>query len=111
MKNLLDIHGKYAVVSFDPELGMFRGEFLGLSGGADFYGDSVEALKREGKQSLDVYLDMCRARNIAPFRNYSGKFNVRLTPEQHEAAVAAAASAGKSLNEWIAQAIEAAAME
>jgi len=111
MKNLLEIDGRSAVVSFDPDVGMFRGEFLGLSGGADFYADSVEALKREGKQSLDVYLDMCRARNIEPFRNYSGKFNVRLTPEQHQAAVAAAASAGKSLNEWIAQAIEVAAME
>jgi predicted HicB family RNase H-like nuclease len=54
---------------------------------------------------------MCRTRNIAPFRIYSGKFNVRLTPEQHEAAVAAAASAGQSLNEWIAHAIEAAAVE
>jgi predicted HicB family RNase H-like nuclease len=111
LKNLLDIDGKVAVVSFDPDLGLFRGEFLGLSGGADFYGDSVEALKREGKRSLDVYLDMCRVRNIEPFRNYSGKFNVRLTPEQHEAAVTAAASAGTSLNEWIAKAIEAAAVE
>jgi predicted HicB family RNase H-like nuclease len=111
MKNVLDIDGRSAVVSFDPEVGMFRGEFLGLSGGADFYADSVEALKREGKRSLDVYLDMCRARNIEPFRSYSGKFNVRLTPEQHETVVAAATSAGKSLNEWIAHAIEAAAVE
>jgi len=69
MKNLLDIDGQTAVVSFDPELGMFRGEFLGLSGGADFHANSVEALKREGKRSLDVYLDMCGARNIAPFRS------------------------------------------
>jgi len=109
MKNVLEIDGQRAVVDYDPEIAMFRGEFLGLAGGADFYGDSVEALKREGKISLDVYLDMCRRKNIAPFRSFSGKFNVRLRPELHEAAVVAAAAAGESLNEWVAQAIEAAA--
>ena len=111
MKNVMEIEGRKAVVVYDPEIGMFRGEFLGLSGGADFYGDGVEALKREGKISLDVYLDMCRARNIEPFREFSGKFNVRLSPNLHEAAVVAAAAAGESLNAWVAQAIEAAAAE
>ena len=66
-------------------------------------------MKREAKISLGVYLEMCRVRNIEPFRAYSGKFNVRLTPQQHEAAVVAAAAAGESLNAWVAQALEAAA--
>jgi predicted HicB family RNase H-like nuclease len=109
MRNVLEIEGHNAVVAYDPEIGMFRGEFLGLSGGADFYGDSVEALKREGKTSLDVYLDICRRKNIEPFRAFSGKFNVRLTPELHQAAVVAAAAANESLNEWVAQTIATAA--
>ena len=99
------------MVSFDPETGLFRGEFLRLSGGADFYGDGVEALKREGKISLDAYLEMCRARGIAPFREYSGKFNVRLPPDLHEAAALAAAASGESLNAWVAQAIKTAAAD
>ena len=90
---------------------MFRGEFLGLAGGADFYGDSGDVLKREAKISLDVYLDMCRAKNIEPFRSFSGKFNVRLPPRLHEAAALAAAAAGESLNAWVARAIEAAVTE
>ena len=36
MKNIMEIDGHKAVISFDPDIGMFRGEFLGLSGGADF---------------------------------------------------------------------------
>jgi predicted HicB family RNase H-like nuclease len=111
MRNVLEIEGQKAVVAYDPETGLFRGEFLGLSGGADFYGDSVEALTREGKRSLDVYLDMCRARGVAPFREYSGEFNVRLPPALHEAAALAAAASGESLNAWVAQAIRAAAAD
>ncbi|MGH9915843.1 MAG: toxin-antitoxin system HicB family antitoxin, partial [Pyrinomonadaceae bacterium] len=44
MKNILDVDGHKAVISFDPEIGLIRGEFLGLNGGADFYAQSVEGL-------------------------------------------------------------------
>jgi len=44
---------------------------------------------------------MCREKGIEPCRKFSGKFNVRPTPDDHAAAVIAAAAAGKSLNEWI----------
>ncbi|MGD0563728.1 MAG: type II toxin-antitoxin system HicB family antitoxin [Roseiarcus sp.] len=109
MKNIIEIDGHKAVVSFDPEIGMFRGEFLGLAGGADFYAKSVAALEAEGRKSLQVYLDLCREKGVEPYRAFSGKFNVRLDPRTHEAAVLAAAAENKSLNEWVAEAIEAAA--
>ena len=109
MRNVTEIDGHKAVVSFDPDIGMIRGEFLGLSGGADFYAESVKTLETEGRKSLDVYRDLCREKNVEPFRAFSGKFNVRLAPEMHEKAVIAAAAENKSLNEWVAEAIEAAA--
>ncbi len=108
MKNVIDIDGHKAVVSFDPEIAMLRGEFLGLSGGADFYSKDVDSLAGEGRRSLAVYLEVCAQKGVEPFRSFSGRFNVRLDPKIHEAAVVAAASEDKSLNEWIAEAIEAA---
>ncbi len=54
MLNVIEIHGHKAVVAFDPDMGMFRGEFLGLSGGADFYAESVAGLTAEGAKSLEV---------------------------------------------------------
>lgn len=105
MINVLEIDGQKAVISFDPELEMFRGEFLCLSGGADFYGSSVAELMKEGKKSLKVYLDICKEQGIEPFRSYSGKFNIRLTPAVHEAAATLAAAEQKSLNEWVAETI------
>ena len=109
MNNILEINGEKAVVVFDPEIQMLRGEFIGLNGGADFYSESVHELIEEGRKSLAVDLDMCREKGIEPRRNFSGRFNVRLTPDEHAAAVTAAAASGKSLNEWIAEAIREAA--
>ncbi|MDE8343933.1 MAG: type II toxin-antitoxin system HicB family antitoxin [Acidocella sp.] len=103
--NVLEIEGHKAVVQFDPEIGMFRGEFLGLNGGADFYADSVEGLRREGKVSLQTFLDTCRERGIEPFRSFSGKFNVRIPGELHAEAVQAAAARGVSLNDLVREAL------
>ncbi|HRW66676.1 type II toxin-antitoxin system HicB family antitoxin [Candidatus Competibacter phosphatis] len=108
MINLLDIDGYQAVVSFDPELGLFRGEFVGLSGGADFYADNVADLRKEGATSLKVFLDMCAEDGVEPRKTYSGRFILRLDPELHARAVARAQAEGKSLNEWAKETIKAA---
>ncbi|KND60661.1 HicB family protein [Candidatus Burkholderia verschuerenii] len=109
MNNVVEINGEKAVIAFDPEIQMLRGEFVGLNGGADFYAEGVRDLVEEGRKSLAVYLEMCREKGIEPRRKFSGKFNVRLDPEDHAAAVIAAAAAGKSLNEWIVGTIREAA--
>ncbi|WP_247647999.1 hypothetical protein [Pannonibacter phragmitetus] len=44
MNDVIEINGEKAVIAFDPELQMLRGEFVGLSGGADFYAESVHEL-------------------------------------------------------------------
>lgn len=109
MKNTIEINGHKAVVAFDPEINLFRGEFIGLNGGADFYAATVDELHKEGKISLKVFMDGCREKGIEPRRSFSGRFNVRLEPKVHEAAVIAAAAEDKSLNEWVAETIAEAA--
>ena len=109
MNNVMTINGYQAVIAFDPEISMFRGEFLGLNGGADFYAADVEGLRREGEVSLRLFLDACQQRGLAPKKRYSGKFVLRLDPEVHEAATIAAAAHGQSLNQWAVQTIQEAA--
>lgn len=69
MTDTLKINGHVAVITFDPEIEMFRGEFVGLNGGADFYADSIEELKKEGAISQSVFLDECRKDGIEPYKN------------------------------------------
>lgn len=109
MKNIMDFDNGYkAVIAYDPEIGMFRGEFIGLNGGADFYASDAENLKIEGQKSLDVFLRMCKEDGVSP-RKAQGKFALRLDPETYQAASVAAASHDMSLNQWIAETIREAA--
>ncbi len=105
MKNVMQFEGGHqAVISYDPEIKMFRGEFTGLNGGADFYAEDVDGLKREGMASLKAFLEECEARGIEPYKK-AGKFALRLDPELYRRASQAAAADGSSLNTFIAEAV------
>ncbi|PVZ86256.1 toxin-antitoxin system HicB family antitoxin [Serratia sp. S1B] len=106
MNNTLKIDGHIAVISFDPEIEMFRGEFIGLNGGADFYAYSVEELKKEGATSLAIFLDECQKDGIAPYKTYSGKVTTRLSPQRHQALALAAQATGHSINELLNEGVD-----
>ncbi|MEZ4591034.1 MAG: type II toxin-antitoxin system HicB family antitoxin [Chloroflexota bacterium] len=101
MMNIMEFDGYRAVIQYDPEIELFRGEFIGLNGGADFYAKDIDGLRREGQLSLKVFLEMCQEDGVEPRKEYSGKFNLRVPSQVHEELVAAAASSGKSLNQWV----------
>ena len=105
MMNVMEINGVKAVIAFDPEINMFRGEFMGLNGGADFYSTDIDALRREGETSLKVFLDMCAEEGVSPYRKTSGRLNLRLSQELYDKAATLANASGKSLNAWIADVI------
>ena len=100
MINQMTIDGVKAVITYDSDIDMFRGEFLGLNGGADFYAKDAEGLRREGAISLKVFLEASQEDGVEPFKSYSGKFVLRLPPEDHAAISIAASASGKSLNQW-----------
>jgi len=106
MMNLMEIDGFRAVIKYDPEIEMFRGQFVGLNGGADFYASDIDNLKREGAISLKVFLEACRERGIEPRKEYSGKFNVRVPSRLHADIASAATADGKSLNQWVVDTLE-----
>lgn len=106
MNNVMNINGHQAVIVFDPEIELFRGEFIGLNGGADFYAPDVVGLQREGAISLQVFLLSCKEKGIEPFKHFSGKFVLRVDPATHEAAALAAAAAGMSLNQWAVEILQ-----
>jgi len=104
--NTMLIEGQKASIAYDEEVDMFRGEFTGLNGGADFYAKNIASLHIEGKKSLQVFLNMCREDGVTPYRHFSGKFNVRISPELHAEAVTAAKNHGKSLNQFMSDTLK-----
>lgn len=102
---IMKIADHRAVVTYDSDSDMLRGEFLGLNGGANFYASDVASLNVEGARSLKVFLQTCAENSIIPFRHISGKFNARIDPNLHARAVETAAAQGINLNQVIERAI------
>ena len=96
--NIMTVEGYHAKIEYDEEIDLFRGEILGINGGADFYGKTPKELRSEFKKSLKVFLEVCEEKGIEPRRHFSGKFNLRISPELHEQLAIAAQAEGKSIN-------------
>jgi predicted HicB family RNase H-like nuclease len=104
--NIMEHEAYKAKIQYDPEIDMFRGEILGLNGGADFYGASPTELRNEFKKSLTAFLDVCAEKGISPRKEYSGKFNLRIPPRMHCEIAAVATAEDKSINQWVADVLE-----
>ncbi len=50
--NIMKLGAYQAKIEYDADLDMFRGEILGLNGGADFYGKNTRELRAEFRKSL-----------------------------------------------------------
>ncbi len=104
--NVMTIDGYHARIEYDAELDMFRGEILGLTGGADFYGRNTKELRSEFRKSLQVFLEVCREKGIEPRRSYSGRFNLRIPADLHERLAIVAQAEGKSINTLAQEALQ-----
>jgi predicted HicB family RNase H-like nuclease len=71
-----------------------------------FQGTSVDSIEAEFRNSIDDYLAWCAEEGEEPERPYSGKFNLRLSPELHREAAIAAKQLGISLNNFVEKALQ-----
>ena len=104
--NVMTVDGYHARIDYDADLDLFRGEILGLNGGADFYGKDLQQLRAEFEKSLRVFLDVCSEQGIEPRRHFSGKFNLRISPEIHAKLAITAQARGKSINTLVQEALQ-----
>lgn len=74
----MEVDGYKAMIEYDPD--QFRREIVGLNGSADFYGKNPASLRKEFRNSLKVFLDVCEEKGISPTKEYSGKFSLRTPP-------------------------------
>ena len=99
----ITVAGQPAVISYVPEINMFRGRFLGLSGYCDFVSDSVQGLHKEGEISLREYLEGCAASGVNPYAEQEKikTFTLRYPESLGERLSQAAAQNQTSLNAFI----------
>jgi predicted HicB family RNase H-like nuclease len=101
--------GYSARVEFDAEDRIFVGHIAGIRDIVGFHGASVDELEAAFHEALDDYFAACKKLKQSPNRPVSGRVMLRLPPDLHARAQAAAEVTGMSFNQWAARALEHAA--
>ena len=106
--NTMTHKGYTARIEYDERDNLFVGRILGLRAMISFHGETVDELRKEFEAAVEDYLTDCAAQGITPEKPVSGKLMLRVPPEVHSAALIAAQSAGKSLNQWATEVLKSA---
>jgi predicted HicB family RNase H-like nuclease len=104
--NAMFYKGYSARIEFDDEDRIFIGHLAGIRDIVGFHGSSVDELEAAFHEAVDDYLAHCAKLDLPPNKPYSGRMLLRVPPEVHARASAAAQVAGVSLNQWATKALE-----
>ena len=102
---MMNYKGYIGKVDYDDENRIFTGSVINVKTVITFHGSTVDELEAEFRASVDDYLEWCKEDGVEPEKPYSGKFNVRLTPELHQRAAVCAKILGISLNSFIERSV------
>jgi predicted HicB family RNase H-like nuclease len=98
--------GYEAVIEFDEEDRLFVGKVINTRDIIVFDGLSVTELEQSFQAVINEYLADCGEIGKEPNKPFSGKFNLRISPDLHMKAATQAALKGISLNSFVESAIE-----
>jgi predicted HicB family RNase H-like nuclease len=102
---MIEYKGYIGVVEFDSEAKLFHGEVINTRDVITFQGTSVEEIEAEFKNSVDDYLAWCVEEGAEPEKPYSGRFNLRLSPELHREVAMTARKMKVSINSFVEKAL------
>jgi predicted HicB family RNase H-like nuclease len=106
---MMEYKGYLSRIEFDDEANIFHGEVINIRDVITFQGKSVDELRKAFEDSVEDYLAFCAERGEEPDKPFSGRFTVRLSPEQHRKVLLAAEKAGKDIEVWVEEALTQAA--
>ena len=98
---MMKYKGYVGKVDYDDDAKIFHGEVVGLKDVITFQGTTVKELEKAFKDSINDYLSWCKKRGEEPERTFSGKLQLRMTPDLHAHLALEATKQGKSLNDLI----------
>ncbi len=110
MSNIFEYKGYLGQFGYEEGDEALHGTVLNIQDVIHFQGRSIDELRQSFQDSVDDYLDWCVEEGKSPEKPYSGKFIVRIDPGLHRKASIQAQRIGKSLNQWVHEALEKAAV-
>ena len=108
MNNIMKYKGYWAEIKYSDEDECFYGIIEGLENDSiSFEGENVRKLKKDFREAIDDYLEVCKANNLIPEKQCKGSLNVRLGTELHTKAKMKSIEEHISINELIKNAVAA----
>ena len=107
--NTMKYKGYTARIEFDDVDRIFVGHLAGIKDIVGFHGATVDELETAFHETVENYLSISAETGRPAQKPYSGKLFVRVGADIHAAVAAAADAAGKSLNQWVTDALNRAA--
>jgi predicted HicB family RNase H-like nuclease len=102
----MEYKGYRGTVRYSAEDRVLHGRILRIDDVVYFEGTDVEELEKAFHEAVDDYLALCEKVRRAPDREYSGRIPLRIDSALHRRVAIAADSEAKSVNSWIADALE-----
>lgn len=102
---MMEYKGYIGDVNFDSEAHLFHGEVINTRDVITFQGKSVDELEKAFIDSVEDYIEWCKEDGVSPEKPYSGKFNLRLSPELHKEVAITAKKMKISINKFVEKAV------
>jgi len=102
---MMEYKGYLGTVEYDAQAKIFHGDIINTRDVITFQGRTVREIERAFRGSIDDYIAWCKEDGVEPEKPYSGKFNVRLSPELHRQIAILAKKRHVSLNNLVEKAL------
>jgi predicted HicB family RNase H-like nuclease len=102
---MMKYQGYEAIVKYDDQDRLFVGRVINTLDVIAFDGSSVEELESSFHAAIDEYLEDCKTKGKTPDKPFSGRFNLRISPDLHRQAAVKAEKEGISLNTLVEKAL------
>jgi predicted HicB family RNase H-like nuclease len=102
---MMEYKGYLGTVEYDEKAKIFHGDVINTRDVITFQGTTVEGIEAAFKESIEDYLKWCKEEGEEPEKPYSGKFNLRLSPELHRKIAMEAKKLKLSINSFVEKAI------
>ncbi len=104
--DMMKYKGYRATIAYDENDKIFVGEVFGITDSLSFSGISISELEESFHNRINNYIDLCAQLGKEPEKEFSGSFNVRITPALHKEASVYAAENRMTLNQVVSKAVE-----
>lgn len=94
------------ILEYDSDAKIFHGDVVNTRDVITFQGKTVDEIDNAFRESIDEYLSWCVEEGVEPEKPYSGKFNLRLSPELHREIAITAKKLNLSINSFVEKAVK-----